>query len=63
MMIATPAGWAVRSDAESLIAPGSEGYLGVLADHAPLMSALGVGGIRFRDRDGYGIPAILRIEE
>jgi F-type H+-transporting ATPase subunit epsilon len=53
LMIATPTGWAARSDAESLIAPGTEGYLGILANHAPLMTALGVGALTFRDSDGY----------
>lgn len=53
LMLATPTGWAARTDAESLVAPGSEGYLGILANHAPLMTALGVGALTFRDSDGY----------
>jgi F-type H+-transporting ATPase subunit epsilon len=52
-MIATPTGWAARSDAESLIAPGTEGYLGILANHSPLMTALGVGALQYRDSSGY----------
>ncbi len=53
LMIATPLGWAVRDDAESLIVPGTEGYLGVLANHAPLMTALGIGALTYRDSSGY----------
>lgn len=36
----------------SFIAPGSEGYLGVLADHAALMTQLGIGRLDFRGADG-----------
>jgi F-type H+-transporting ATPase subunit epsilon len=53
LMIATPVGWAARSDAVSLTVPGTEGYLGILANHAPLMTELGVGMLKYRDTDGY----------
>jgi len=53
LMLATPSGWAVRDDAESLIVPGVEGYLGILANHAPLMTAVGVGYLQYRDSSGY----------
>jgi len=36
----------------SVTAPGVEGYMGVLANHAPLMSALTVGKLDFRRADG-----------
>jgi F-type H+-transporting ATPase subunit epsilon len=52
-MIATLAGWVVRDDAESLIVPGVEGYLGILANHAPLMTAIGIGALTYRDSAGY----------
>lgn len=35
--------------ASSLIAPSKLGYLGVLADHAPLISSLGPGRIIIRE--------------
>lgn len=35
----------------SIVAPGSEGYLGVLANHAPLMTELTVGKLDFRRAD------------
>lgn len=36
----------------SLVAPGAEGYLGILAHHAPLLAALGVGEGRVTDTEG-----------
>lgn len=37
---------------ESVIAPGTEGALGVWAFHAPLVTALGPGLVRLRQPDG-----------
>ena len=39
-------------DVESLIAPGTEGYLGVLAHHAPLLTGLLPGSVTFRTAAG-----------
>lgn len=36
----------------SVVAPGSEGYLGMLANHAPLMTELKIGKLDFRRADG-----------
>lgn len=36
----------------SVVVPGSEGYLGVLANHAPLVAELGVGRLELRRADG-----------
>ncbi|MBD3174146.1 MAG: F0F1 ATP synthase subunit epsilon [Armatimonadia bacterium] len=38
--------------AEEIIAPGVDGYLGVLAGHAPLVTALDVGVLTLRSVDG-----------
>jgi F-type H+-transporting ATPase subunit epsilon len=47
----------VRSDAEvtSVVAPGSEGYLGIMAGHAPLLTELKVGRIDVKRDDNTGI--------
>ena len=39
-------------DVESLVAPGTEGYLGVLAHHAPLLTGLLPGKVTFRTSGG-----------
>ena len=39
-------------DALSLTAPGEAGYLGVLADHAPLVTTLVAGKIILKDPSG-----------
>jgi F-type H+-transporting ATPase subunit epsilon len=36
----------LEQDVVSLSAPGAEGYFGVLADHAPLVSVLGKGTLK-----------------
>ena len=41
-----------QGQAQSLVAPGVEGYLGVLAHHAPLMCALGVGELKLVTAEG-----------
>ena len=38
--------------AASLTAPGEAGYLGVLADHAPLVTTLMPGKVSFKDEAG-----------
>jgi F-type H+-transporting ATPase subunit epsilon len=51
LSIVTPEKVLYDADVQSLVAPGSEGYLGVLSDHAPLMTALQPGKVEFRDAD------------
>jgi F-type H+-transporting ATPase subunit epsilon len=41
-----------EAEVESLVAPGSEGSLGVLAHHAPLITELAAGVLRLRLSDG-----------
>jgi len=42
-----------EGDVRSIIAPGSEGYLGVLAHHAPLVTALAPGKLTIRPAIGF----------
>jgi F-type H+-transporting ATPase subunit epsilon len=46
--IVTPERLAYRDTVDAVILPGSEGELGVLPHHAPLVSMLGVGELRIR---------------
>jgi F-type H+-transporting ATPase subunit epsilon len=51
LSIVTPEKVAYDADIRSLIVPGADGYLGVLSQHAPLISALRPGMITFRDAE------------
>ena len=48
----TPEGIAFSGDAERLVVPGAAGELGILANHAPLISLLEPGETRLTDADG-----------
>ncbi|MDH7482251.1 MAG: F0F1 ATP synthase subunit epsilon [Armatimonadota bacterium] len=50
--IATPERVVLQVDAVSLVVPGIEGSLGILADHAPLVAELDIGEAVVRQQDG-----------
>jgi F-type H+-transporting ATPase subunit epsilon len=50
LTIVTPEKIFYEDEVSSIIAPGSEGYLGVLTDHAPLITALAPGKLILRDK-------------
>jgi F-type H+-transporting ATPase subunit epsilon len=50
--LVTPEGFAFQGDAQMLVAPGAAGQLGVLANHAPLVSLLLPGEVRITDQAG-----------
>ena len=52
LTIATPEKNLYHGKATSLVAPSALGYLGVWADHAPLIAALVPGNITIRDAAG-----------
>src|SRR5205085_5253280 len=47
--IVTPEKVAVRDSAEEMQIPGTNGYLGILPGHAPLITELGVGEVTYRN--------------
>jgi F-type H+-transporting ATPase subunit epsilon len=51
LTIVTPEKTLYEEDVISVIAPGSEGYLGVLTDHAPLITALLPGKLTVKDNE------------
>jgi F-type H+-transporting ATPase subunit epsilon len=59
LSIVTPEKVLFDGDVVSLVAPGSEGYLGVWSHHAPLITALRPGRLEFSEKSGK--PAILAL--
>lgn len=49
LSVVTPEKTVFEQEAISIIAPGSEGYLGILTDHAPLLTALIPGKLTVAD--------------
>ena len=52
LSVLTPTQTLVDEPVQSIVVPGSEGYLGVLAHHAPLITALQPGTLSVRDASG-----------
>ncbi len=46
--IVTPGKRLVSEVADEVVLPGSQGYLGVLPGHAPLLTSLGIGQLMYR---------------
>lgn len=51
LLIITPERTVYEAEATSIIAPGDLGYLGVLADHAPLITSLKSGYLEITDQN------------
>ena len=52
LRVLTQEGIALESEAVSIIAPGELGYLGILRNHAPLVTTLKPGRLAWRGTDG-----------
>jgi F-type H+-transporting ATPase subunit epsilon len=50
--LATPTRMLVTAEVDEVVAPGVEGYFGVLPGHAPFLTRLGVGEISYKDATG-----------
>lgn len=46
--VVTPEGLLMREEVDEVIAPGADGYFGVLPGHTPFFSLLGLGELRYR---------------
>ncbi len=55
LSIVTPEEIFYENEVTSLIAPGSEGYLGVLTNHAPLITGLVPGKLTVKDTDNQEV--------
>ncbi len=56
--IATPTRQIVAETVDEVVAPGIEGYFGVLPGHAPFLTTLGIGEITYRiGREEYHLAA------
>jgi F-type H+-transporting ATPase subunit epsilon len=53
LSVVTPEHPVIDQDARSIIAPGSEGYLGIMTDHAPLITALIPGKLSVTDQSNH----------
>lgn len=51
LTIVTPQGRLFDEEVESVVAPGREGYLGVLAGHAPMVAALRPGVLTIKSTE------------
>ena len=52
LKVVTPDGVAFQGQTISVVAPGTLGYLGVLKNHAPLVTSLGRGNLTYKDEGG-----------
>ncbi len=54
LVIVTPERQLLRQTVVEVVLPGADGELGILPGHAPLITELGIGELRFRDAGGNG---------
>ena len=52
LKVVTPDGVAFQGQTISVVAPGTLGYLGILKNHAPLVTSLQKGNLTYKDESG-----------
>lgn len=52
LKVVTPSEIFFEGEVNSIVAPGGEGYLGILKNHAPLVTTVGKGSLKFSDISG-----------
>jgi F-type H+-transporting ATPase subunit epsilon len=52
LVIVTPERQLLRESVSEAVLPGADGELGILPGHAPLITELGIGELRYRGTDG-----------
>ncbi len=52
LKVVTPNQVVFEGKTTSVVAPGSVGYLGILKDHAPLVTTLDKGNLTYKDESG-----------
>ena len=60
LKVVTPDGVAFQGKTISVVAPGTLGYLGILKNHAPLVTSLEKGNLTYKDESG--LPHTFKIE-
>ena len=55
LSVVTPEKIIYEEDVASIIAPGTVGYLGILSNHAPIITSLKPGKLTVKDKDGTEI--------
>jgi F-type H+-transporting ATPase subunit epsilon len=58
LRVVTPDGEVYSGEATSVVIPGLDGYFGVWAGHAPLVSAIGIGAVMAKTLDEHVITFI-----
>jgi F-type H+-transporting ATPase subunit epsilon len=51
--VVTPVGLLLRDEVQEVVAPGADGYFGVLPGHTPYFSTLGVGELAYRRGESW----------
>ena len=57
--LATPTRLLVSTEVDEVVAPGSEGYFGVLPGHAPMLATLGNGQVTYRHGQDEHVLAVM----